>query len=364
MTTGKGAFVGRRRFLDRAARIAVAVALGADCATLARGDVGAAATLDPLEDAFFDLLWRCGAPRPREVEAAKRELAERFVEFEPIWTRRSFLTDGQISEQARRIFEEVEEERRAALFARASTEFVARLRVEPTSDDETRRAIATLALPTASRVVWLAPDVSRMLLRDAGRLWRPRAPFASQEIAPEREDAELEIETLLEPTLEFDESAPIGDRSFSCAALVGLDLRPLAIPLVVNGRVDAKRGALRSGELTLREPTIAFDERRARLRVALRFDYDAAFDAFDSFRAWFDRDDFELELGAEEERRALRPTRLFARGRSVSGSNVELDFSLASALDASPRVGRASLRLLLPRFFQMLTLSSADATSF
>ena len=97
-----------------------------------------AATRATLEEEFFDLLWRCDSPSLARRDAATLELTRRFWEFEPIWSDRAFLTDGEIGFDARLRFERAEEETRFASLNTAKNAFAAR--VEFAETKETRES--------------------------------------------------------------------------------------------------------------------------------------------------------------------------------------------------------------------------------
>ena len=154
-----------------------------------------AATRATIEEEFFDILWRCDSPSLARRDAATLELTRRFWEFEPIWSDRAFLTDGEIGIDARLRFERAEEETRFASLNAAKNAFAARVEFAETKEtresfeapagenDEVvpERRLGTLAFSwdVPLRVVWLAPVLSECATRESGTnaLWIPSSRF-------------------------------------------------------------------------------------------------------------------------------------------------------------------------------------------
>lgn len=300
-----------------------------------------------LEDEFFELMWLCDSPLEEERDAAQEELTRRFDEFEPVWQDRTFLADGEIGDESRRRFELAESGYREACVARALECFSVRWFVDAATDDEgtpTRNATARISWSEPLRFVWMTPDFSAFVWRDpeTGQTWRPRGRFASPEILPEYDATQVDLDFALEPG-ETTEDASESTVVFE--ALMGVDLRPFAAPVVANAE-DAK--ILRSGELTLNEPTAA-REPDGSPTTTFRVEYDDAGDAFNSFRTWYDARDFLLVCPDIVD--PIAPTRLRPRDRNPKGERVELRFDADPKLDAATRDGAAVLYCRLPRFF-------------
>ena len=302
-----------------------------------------------LEDAFFEILWRCDSPWLTERDYAEDELTKKFVDFEPIWKNREFLTDGQISAEARQRFELAEASWRQNAAQKTYDSFKTEWNVgAPKSDDEgglTRRLVLRVEWDATSRIVYFVPKFDALFWRDEtdGSVWRPVARFSSPELLPERDVASLEIETTLE-RVEGDEAENSRvSRSLSFETLVGIDARTLEIEVG-----STTTGKIRSGALTIKGATGTRTE-RGDLLVSFRIDYDAALDAFDSHRAWFEKNDFTLNLeGAEN---GLVPKRMKTRGRANAGVDIELYFDSNDELDAAFFSKQARVAARLPRFF-------------
>lgn len=310
-----------------------------------------------LEDAFFDLLWRCDSPVPADRDAAAEELTRRFREFETIWMDRAFLTDGEISAVAAARFLDAEDASRADRVAAALRSLDALWNVEPPRPDgdgvSTRRAALRLSWGEQTRFIWLAPVFrSCRWLDPADRgMWRPRARYSAPELQPDPDARFLDVETVLERAdAGADDDVPETDDDDASAAafdaLIGVDCRPIAIPVRVG--VGEER-EFRSGDLTLRGASARRGDDSGRWRVAVRLQYDAAFDAFDSHRVWYDKGDFRLRTSASETPGAA-PTRLRAMDRAPGGERVELEFDVDSAIDEAIASGAALLECRLPRF--------------
>ena len=307
---------------------------------------------DALEDEFFELMWLCDSPVESERDAAQEELTRRFDEFEPIWKDRTFLTDGEIADESRLRFERAEKDFWRARLERAQNAFDVKTTVEPPEEKDatTRRANVRVSWRVPLRVVWLAPDFQSFLWRDpeTNRFWRPRSLYSTPELQPEDRAGRVEFDLYLEPAP--DDATPAEDASaatFGFDALVGVDPVPLSIPLYDDGEPREYR----TGELTLRVFPVKRDEKGKRT-VALRLDYDSAFDAFDSHRTWREPDDFQLKIpGAAE---PVRPVAIRVRGRDPNGERLELSFAAAPALDEAFQKSAAVLVCRLPRFFTQI----------
>jgi len=302
-----------------------------------------------LEEAFFELMWRCDSPWLSERDYAEDELAKKFVEFEPVWKNREFLTDGEISAEARQRFELAESRWRQASAQKAFDSFRVVWNVEePKTDEEgatSRRCLIRVEWNDITRIVYFVPKLESLFWRDkpGGSVWRPVARFSSPELQPEFGATSMEFETTLE-RVEGDE-AENGEftRSLTFETLVGVDARELEID------VDSlQEGKIRSGALSVKDALGTRTERGDAL-VSFRIDYDAALDAFDSHRVWFEKNDFALKLEGTEE--ALRPKRMKTRERNAVGVGIELYFESNDELEVASLSGQARVIARLPRFF-------------
>ncbi|MDD3590761.1 MAG: hypothetical protein PHO46_10900 [Thermoguttaceae bacterium] len=306
---------------------------------------GAFAQDKALEDAFFTLMAEFQSPLLKDRDAAEEELTRRFVEFEPVWQDRRFLTNGEVSPEARRRFEVAEARRRAAVAAEARASFSAQWRVDV---GERTRGAVKIARGVPMRIVYLTPEFSSFLWKDAvdGGLWAPVAAQSSPEILPDFEDAAIEIETPLK-RVDSEQGGSVDKSSGVVSLLAGLDLREITIPV----STDAEIATSCSGDLTLH------GARAERLEhggwtISFRLDYASAFDAFDSHRVWFGKEDFALVCENNEEK--IVPTRLRTHSRSVCGVDVELDFAQDVELDVALIAAQARLACRLPRYFAFL----------
>jgi len=300
-----------------------------------------------LEDAFFELLWRCDSPWLSERDYAEDELAKKFVEFEPIWKNREFLTDGEISAEARQRFELAEARWRRASAQKSFDSFRIEWNVEePTTDEEgkgTRLCVVRVEWNATSRIVYFVPKFESLFWRDKtdGTVWRPVARFSSPELLPEFDATSLEIETTLERVEGDDAENGEITRSLTFEALVGVDARELEID------VEAlQERTISAGGLTVKGALGTRTEKDETL-VAFRIDYDDPFDAFDSHRVWFEKSDFALKF--EDEKRT--PKRMKTRERSAAGTEIALYFDSSDELDAATLSGQARVAARLPRFF-------------
>ena len=271
------------------------------------------------------------------------------------------------------------------------------------------------------RIVYLSPDWNAFERRDAdGKRWRPSGRFSAPELAPEFDATELTLETVWERVDDGEETTANDENGESWKnaengggettvvgvfeGLIGGDFRVWLLPLgrvaVKNAEIGedkrnerketgretaADRGdcpsVFQSGDAvaTVGETTI---NKNGETTVRVRFDFAEAFDAFDSHRVWFDKEDFaliiddgdgktnivadrgvleagneprtatkagkEAKTGAEGRRRA--PVRLRVRERSATGALFELDFPNDAALREAVAAGRARLAGRIPRF--------------
>lgn len=190
---------------------------------------------DSLERAFWETLERCDSPILSERDAAEDALAEHFSEYESIWQDRRFLTNGEITPEARARFELAEARYREKVFEECVDAFEAAFEIvapidlkegrdgrEPSGAEEKGedgenserkdadvverndeapllRGRVRLRWKPTLRVLYLAPDWSAFERRDAvGRRWRPAGRFSTPEIAPEFDASELTLETAWE----------------------------------------------------------------------------------------------------------------------------------------------------------------------
>ena len=96
--------------------------------------------------------------------------------------------------------------------------------------------------------------------------------------------------------------------------------------------------------------------------ASVRLEFAETFDAFDSHRILFDKNDFVLTIedeanagaktdGAEFAGRRWEPIRWRVRERSARGALFELDFPDDATLREAATQGRARLDCRVPRFF-------------
>lgn len=316
------------------------------------------ARLEKLEEEFFDLLWRCDSPSLARRDAATRELTRRFWEFEPIWSDRAFLTDGEIGVDARLRFERAEEETRFASLNAAKNSFVAHVFFSETKEtreeldapaDGTDDAVAERRFGTLTflwdvpmRVVWIAPILSDCAARDeeTNALWIPSSRFSSPELQPDFDAQSVEYEAFFVRSAESASGALEEGILFDVVAGV----EPRAWTLAFPAESEGKDRVYRSLGLTVALSPLKIEGTQCVARFSL--DYDVAFDAFDSHRVWYDRCDFALAPDCEEPR-LLVPDAATRSGRMATGERVELRFTLEEDVDAS----RARLICALPRFF-------------
>lgn len=304
-----------------------------------------------LEDEFFELMWLCDSRVERERDDAQKELTRRFAEFEPVWQDRTFLTDGEIAEESRRRFQLAEKAYREARVEEALSAFDAQWIVAApveTDGEKTRAATVRVSWRVPIRFVWLAPDFHVFQWRESEtrRYWRPRALFSSPEILPEFEHDHIDLDVILEPDFEGNVGARVApEKVLAFDALMGVDPRPWG--LTIDSETATPK-EYRSGELTLRGPNASRGENGG-WTVSLRLEYDAAFDAFDSHRSWYDVDDFRLVCPEFDE--PVKATRLRARERGAKGERVELEFAADPELDKAFQKKDAVLFCRPPRFF-------------
>lgn len=315
-------------------------------------------TLATLEEEFFDLLWRCDSTSLTRRDAATRELTRRFWEFEPIWSDRAFLTDGEIGCDARLRFERAEEETRLASLDAAKNAFAARIDfaetketresldapADGTNDAASERRLGTLnfSWDVPLRLVWLAPILSDCATRDEGTnaLWIPSSRFSTPELQPEFDGQLVGYDAYFVRSEESASGALEEGILFDVVAGV----EPRAWTLAFPAESEGKDRVYRSLGLTVALSPLKIDGTQCVATFSL--DYDAAFDAFDSHRVWYDRCDFALAPDCEEPR-LLVPDAATRSGRTATGERVELRFTLEEDVDAS----RARLICALPRFF-------------
>ena len=300
-----------------------------------------------LEDSFFALMTEFNSPLLKDRDAAEEELSRRFVEFEPIWQDRRFLTNGEVSFEARHRFEVVEARRRMEVASAARRAFTAQWRVE---SGETTYGKVDVSREAPIRIVYLTPEFDAFFWRDAdGGVWRPVACRSAPEILPDSDDETIEIEAPIE-RVDSEISDASEQSSGSFTTLAGLDLREILIRVFA----DDQELTLKSGELTLRGATAQRLE-NGDWTVSFRLEYDFPFDAFDSHRVWFDKDDFALVCENKSEK--IAPTRLRLRNRAANGVDVDLDFAEDVELDVALIAAQARLECRLPRFFAFLKIS-------
>lgn len=411
-----------------------------------------AADFAAFEEAFFELLGRCDSPILSERDAAEDALFERFAEFEPIWQNRRFLTNGEISPEARRRFELAEARFRQKMFEDCVVAFAGAFergggtaivgengenasnsRLGKNEKNEVNngngedggetRGVVRLRWGEGTRIVYLIPDWGAFERRDdAGRLWRPSDRFSAPEIAPEFGATETALETRWElddwedgtvaeknGTAEDDE---IGESKASAGngkvatgggkttvvglfeGLFGVDVRDWRLPLPAfarensenegdeknkeDGNGEGKRVDWEKSTGPNRANVFQSGEVRAvveppRLNVngettaIVRLEFAEAFDAFDSHRVWYDRNDFALCIddgsanggdGSPSKGR-WEAIRLRTRGRSVRGVAFELDFPSDPALRKAIERRTARLLCRVPRFFLRATIPVA-----
>lgn len=423
-----------------------------------------AADFAAFEEAFFELLGRCDSPILSERDAAEDALFERFAEFEPIWQNRRFLTNGEISPEARRRFELAEARFRQKTFEDCVAAFEGafergggtadvgrngensenrenasndRLGENEKNgadnrngeDDGETRGVVRLRWGEGTRIVYLIPDWGAFERRDdAGRLWRPSDRFSAPEIAPEFGATETALETRWElddwedgtagkdgTVAEEDETAKDGEIEENKASagnekvatgggkttvvglfegLFGVDVRDwrLSLPAFARGNGENERGGknkedgngegkrvdwekstgpnranvFQSGEVraVVEPPRL---NANGETTAIVRLEFAEAFDAFDSHRVWYDRNDFALCIDDESandgdgspSKGRWEAIRLRTRGRSVRGVAFELDFPSDPALRKAIERGTARLLCRVPRFFLRATIPVA-----
>lgn len=414
-----------------------------------------AADFAAFEEAFFELLGRCDSPILSERDAAEDALFERFAEFEPIWQNRRFLTNGEVSPEARRRFELAEARFRQKTFEDCVAAFEGAFESgggtadvgengengEDASDgrlgenkkngadnrdgedDGETRGVVRLRWGEGTRIVYLIPDWGAFERRDdAGRLWRPSDRFSAPEIAPEFGATETALETRWElddwedgtvaeknGTAEDDE---IGENKASAGngkvatgggkttvvglfeGLFGVDVRDWRLPLPAFARENSENereggnkedgvgegkrvdwekstgpnraNVFQSGEVraVVEPPRL---NANGETTAIVRLEFAEAFDAFDSHRVWYDRNDFALCIddgsandgdGSPSKGR-WEAIHLRTRGRSVRGVAFELDFPSDPALRKAIERGTARLLCRVPRFFLRATIPVA-----
>lgn len=298
--------------------------------------------VEELEEKFFDILFEFNSPSLEERDAAEETLRLRFTEFEPVWKRREFLTNGEISVEARRRFERCE-----TLWTRDSLER-ARHAFSGiwTFDEQDLRGHIRIAWNEPLRIVYLAPMLRTFSWSDSKGKFFWGASGAVPEIAPDFKETFIELETYTTP-IEGDYAEYSGN-SGRFDALVGVDLRELELCLHTD---EDDVETFRTGALTL---TGALAKRREQggWTIALRLDYDEAYDAFDSHRVWFDRHDFRLIVDDD----SIAPARLRERKRSRTGVDIELEYLEDVELDMAIVSEQARLACRLPRLFALLNV--------
>ncbi|MBR4833302.1 MAG: hypothetical protein IKU86_03065 [Thermoguttaceae bacterium] len=385
-----------------------------------------------LEEAFFELLGRCDSPLLIERDAAEDELFEQFARFEAIWQDRRFLTNGEISPEARRRFELAEARFAQKAFEECLAAFEATFELEAeaakTSEDKGNgeetvneenkenekdgendgilRGRVRLRWGKTARIVYLTPDWSAFERRDGdGRRRRPSVRFSAPELAPEFDATELTLETLWE-LADSEDGENAGNRATEqdgevagnagkttvvglFEALIGVERREWPLPLPSFAREDGGNGGKkgieeiggnkRSGEDDEdergrggKERANVFQSGEVRAFVGtprlksngettaiVRLEFAEAFDAFDSHRVWWDKNDFALCVdgdwsgndGDAAKKRRWKPVRARTRERSARGVAFELDFPSEPALREAVARGAARLDCRVPRFF-------------
>lgn len=285
---------------------------------------------DALEEDFFDVLWRCDSPLSEKRERAKDELTRRSAEFEPVSCERAFLTNGEISTTARDAFLDAEERYYERVVEEQTSGFVfSSVDVSGPGADGRRRVVAKVTIPERVRVIYLVPDFSRyaLALPETSTRWIPTSPYAAPEIQPGIAERTIEIEATLHEARGDDQRQETSEE-VGIEALVGCDLRPIAIP-IENGDLEPKTKSYRVGELSYSGAKLtAQDERRVSLDFS--FTYAEPYDAFDSHRAWLDRADFALALQRDDGAPAcIFPVKLQETSRNASGARVRLTFEIS-----------------------------------
>lgn len=320
------------------------------------------APCDALVDEFFTLTSEFDSPLLRDRDLAEEELTRRFVEFEPVWQDRAFLTDGEISAEARQRFEFCEARWRRETFDRAHETFQAAWTLKRGAE----RGSVRISWSEPMRVVYLVPVFETFLWRDPLELLelRPAAIHSAPEILPEVDEQFVELETKLDfaNSTQKGESERDGDIVDSLDAerradgigsvevLAGLELREWILPVSID---DRKRRVFRSGDLTLDAP-IAKRREKGGWIVRLGLEYDFVFDAFDSHRAWLVKDDFALKIAGSDQK--LKPVRTRFRARNARGVDVELEFADDLELDSALADGRCRLICRAPRFLARMKI--------
>ncbi len=229
------------------------------------------------EEAFFELLGRCDSPLLAERDAAEDALFERFAQFEAVWQDRRFLTNGEISPEARRRFELAEARFREKTLedCLAAVQAVFELDAEDRKDGESASngkndgntedggngadllGRVRLRWGETARIVYWAPDWNAFERRDGdGRRWRSSARFSTPELEPEFGATELTLETrweLVEPETgkdaenkaakkngEFAKNAKETTVVGTLEGLIGADRRDWTLPLPELASEDGK----------------------------------------------------------------------------------------------------------------------------
>lgn len=374
-----------------------------------------------LERAFWETLARCESPILLERDAAEDALVERFAEFEPFWQDRRFLTNGEIGAEGRARFELAEARRRERILEECVAAFEAAFEIDAPTVSETRngedgeigeveenkgtgevgetRGRIRLRWGAPLRIVYLTPDWSAFERRDAeGRRWRASGRFSTPELAPEFDATELTVETVWERVEtqngeDEGKGKDEGNGAFGEGAttvvgvfegLVGGDFRVWRLPLTAlktgNGE-DGENGGddyplvFQSGDAVATVGETVLKE-NGETTARVRLEFAEPFDAFDSHRVWFDKNDFALAIDRNDEKdnseendkaewegelkkgetertdgRRWKPIRSRARERSARGVLLELDFPNEPAIRAAVEEGRAQLEARAPRFF-------------
>jgi len=253
----------------------------------------------------------------------------------------------------------------------------------------------------------LTPEWSAFERRDvAGRRWRSSERFSTPELAPEFDATELTVETVWERVETQNEEngekkenkgnkGNKGNGAFGEGAttvvgvfegLVGGDFRVWRLPLTAlksENSEDGEKGGndddyplvFQSGDAVATVGETVLKE-NGETTARVRLEFAETFDAFDSHRVWFDKNDFaltserndeennsekkeetrregELKKGGTEgaEERRWKPIRLRVRERSARGVLLELDFPNEPSIRAAVERGRARLEGRVPRFF-------------
>lgn len=305
-------------------------------------------TREALEEEFFELMEAFNSPKLEERETVEETLFRRFVEFEPVWKDRRFLTSGEVSAEACERFLSVESRWRYSVFEETKNSFSCEWRLE----DDNKRGIAQISWDAPCRAVYLIPALDLFFWSGCDGVWRSVVGNSLPEITPAFEERKIEVESAVERQDEDKQG-----NSFYLDALLGLDLREIELPVFME---EEEMTPLRSGELTL-EGALATKLEQGGWKIAVRFEYDQAFDAFDSHRVWFDINDFALKTAENEA--TIAPKKMRSRFRNARGTVVELEFEDDVELDVAIVAGIARASCRLPRFFARMAISQQGSNT-